>query len=428
MANRQYIGARYVPIIYSGTNGSPEWVSGVAYDPLTIVTYLNNSFTSRIPVPASVGNPADNPTYWAVTGNYNAQVEGYRQQVEQVSQDLSDLEATVNSLSERVGKEGINKVIIIGDSYNTTDTPSGGVAITPWGPLVAQYLGLASGNYWNSGVSGAGFIAGTTFLQQLQSLTTDIADKENVSHIIVAGGVNDGNENYNDILSAINNFCSYCASNYPNATVHLFMISWNTGNTKYLLANRVLPAYQAASTNVNCVYHPYGYLPMHNYANWNGNAHPGSVSAAEIARLIKNAILGSSYEDMFAQSTPALSLTSGFSGTFLINQWLTTGGAHLSIALTGTCTFPSEQTISSNPISLGFIARGLIDGINEYTTSLMTNAYLVKGSTWQAVTAQVYTEGLELFIRFYSPDGNNVTNVTGFRIAPISAMFALEVS
>lgn len=428
MANRQYIGARYVPIVYSGVNSSSDWVSGVAYEPLTIVTYLNNSFTSRIPVPASVGNPADNPTYWAVTGNYNAQVEGYRQQVVQVSQDVDDLTTTVNNLSERVSKEGINKVIIIGDSYNTTDTPSGGTAITPWGPLLVQYLGLASGSYWNSGVSGAGFIAGTTFLQQLQSLSDNISDKGNVSHIIVAGGVNDGNEDYSDIVTAINSFCSYCATNYPNATVHLFMISWNTGNTKYLLANRVLPAYQAGSRNTNCIYHPYGYLPMHNYANWNGDAHPGSSAGAEIACLIKNAILGSPYTDMFAQATPTLTLASGLTGTFLINQWLTTGGAQLSIALTGTCQFSPERTISNSPVSLGYISRGLIDGINEYTGALSTNAYLVKGSTWQAVTAEVYLEGLQLFVRFYTADGNNVTNVTGFRLAPISGMMALEVS
>ena len=104
MAIRQYIGARYVPIIYSGANGSPEWVSGVAYEPLTIVTYLNNSFTSRIPVPSSVGNPADNPDYWAVTGNYNAQVEAYRQQVNELSEQLSGFEENMEDYKQQVNE------------------------------------------------------------------------------------------------------------------------------------------------------------------------------------------------------------------------------------------------------------------------------------------------------------------------------------
>ena len=44
--NRQYIGARYVPKFFDN-NGSTEWVKGIGYEPLTIVTYLNNSFTSK---------------------------------------------------------------------------------------------------------------------------------------------------------------------------------------------------------------------------------------------------------------------------------------------------------------------------------------------------------------------------------------------
>lgn len=81
MATRQYVGARYVP-----TFASPvEWSSGRSFEALTIVTYLNNSYTSKKTVPTSVGNPADNPDYWANTGNYNAQVEEYREVVDTLS-------------------------------------------------------------------------------------------------------------------------------------------------------------------------------------------------------------------------------------------------------------------------------------------------------------------------------------------------------
>lgn len=76
MAVRQYIGARYVAKIYVNSldASSADWESGVAYEPLTMVTYNSSSYISRKDVPASVGNPADNQTYWAVTGLYNGQI------------------------------------------------------------------------------------------------------------------------------------------------------------------------------------------------------------------------------------------------------------------------------------------------------------------------------------------------------------------
>ena len=90
MANRQYIGARYVPKFYEGSNGN-NWDSGKAYEPLTVVTYLQDSYTSKIPVPNTVGDPAHNPKYWAHTGAYNAQVEEYREEVRTLEEQVDEL-------------------------------------------------------------------------------------------------------------------------------------------------------------------------------------------------------------------------------------------------------------------------------------------------------------------------------------------------
>lgn len=73
MTVREYIGARYVPLFIG------EWNSENAYEPLSVVSYQGNSYTSRQAVP--VGIPITNETYWVVSGNYNAQVEAYRQEV-----------------------------------------------------------------------------------------------------------------------------------------------------------------------------------------------------------------------------------------------------------------------------------------------------------------------------------------------------------
>lgn len=89
MAVTQYIGSRYVPVFADPV----EWSSAKEYEPLTIVIHEGNSFTSRQFVP--VGIDIDNETYWAETGNYNAQVEQYRNEVSTVSDNLGTLSDTV---------------------------------------------------------------------------------------------------------------------------------------------------------------------------------------------------------------------------------------------------------------------------------------------------------------------------------------------
>ena len=76
MAVTQYVGARYVPLFADPL----EWDKTRAYEPLTIVYHNGNSYTSRQYVP--VGIEVTNTAYWALTGNYNAQIEQYRAEVQ----------------------------------------------------------------------------------------------------------------------------------------------------------------------------------------------------------------------------------------------------------------------------------------------------------------------------------------------------------
>ena len=69
-----YVGARYVPI-FDG-----DWDNTKKYDPLTIVMYQGDSYTSKTYVP--VGANISNKTFWAKTGNYNAQVAQLANEVE----------------------------------------------------------------------------------------------------------------------------------------------------------------------------------------------------------------------------------------------------------------------------------------------------------------------------------------------------------
>ena len=75
MATTQHIGARYVPLFAEPI----EWDKTKQYEPLTIVTANGNSYTSRQFVPTGI--EITNNAFWALTGNFNAQVEQYRKEV-----------------------------------------------------------------------------------------------------------------------------------------------------------------------------------------------------------------------------------------------------------------------------------------------------------------------------------------------------------
>lgn len=84
MSVREYIGARYVPLFADPL----QWDNTQTYEPLTIVSNLGNSYTSRQYVPAGID--ITNTDYWALTGNYNAQIEAYRQETQRLATTIGN--------------------------------------------------------------------------------------------------------------------------------------------------------------------------------------------------------------------------------------------------------------------------------------------------------------------------------------------------
>lgn len=79
----QYIGSRYVPIFADPI----EWDIHRSYESLTIVTHDGESYTSKCNV--GPGIDITNERYWAKTGAYNAQVEQYKNEVKDLSSQVS---------------------------------------------------------------------------------------------------------------------------------------------------------------------------------------------------------------------------------------------------------------------------------------------------------------------------------------------------
>lgn len=139
----QYIGARYVPLI----SDPIEWDVNKEYEPLTIVTNQGNSYTSRQFVPKGI--PITNTQFWASTGNFNAQIEQYRKEVEKfdsritAAQNTADSKAPINHATDST-EYGVGNAANYGHvKLASDDTPvdsdaNSGIAATP--KTVSKYI------------------------------------------------------------------------------------------------------------------------------------------------------------------------------------------------------------------------------------------------------------------------------------------------
>lgn len=104
----QYIGARYVPIFGRKGETSIEWDNTAPYEPLTIVLYQGNSYTSRQYVPTGI--EITNTDFWANTGNYNAQIEQYRQETNELLNRVETIDNNTTFNSSLLAAMGVENI------------------------------------------------------------------------------------------------------------------------------------------------------------------------------------------------------------------------------------------------------------------------------------------------------------------------------
>lgn len=250
---RQYVGARYVPVFAD----PPEWSDTIGYEPLTVVLHEGNSYTSRQSVP--VGIDIGNATYWAETGNYNAQIEAYRQEVmaydgritananaiaaetqareSEVAEAMADIAAEtqaringdnalalrIDSLSKQtpVQKENGRNAVFIGDSF---------MAPTASYPLKLAYFTaqLMGWTMYNYAYGGSGWVdeagASMNFYHQIQKAAQQISiPVADVDYIVIGGGFNDWNDptplTYGQLYSAALQTIKEARAQFPNAQI-----------------------------------------------------------------------------------------------------------------------------------------------------------------------------------------------------------------
>lgn len=122
----QYVGARYVPIFGRKGETSIEWDGTAPYEPLTIVLHQGNSYTSRQHVPAGVD--ITDGQYWAETGNYNAQVEQYRQDVLRYDARITTAQTGADAANSKLAAMGVDTTSDGTDMLHRVDTMETSVA------------------------------------------------------------------------------------------------------------------------------------------------------------------------------------------------------------------------------------------------------------------------------------------------------------
>lgn len=232
MAVREYVGARYVPLFADPI----EWNDKRTYEPLTIVEHEGNSYTSRQFVP--LGIDISNEDFWALTGNYNAQVEQYRQEVlafdgritkntndiAKNTKDIAGVKSVVDNLESHVGTE----FIVIGDSWSDTDPST--TPYIKWPITFQKYTRMNIHNYARNGAS----VVGSTpdpgqsgnFLGQVNKAIADTSfDHSRVELIVIMGGVNDyrSGRTFSDVAEAWSGHIASLTAAFPKARIVSFI-------------------------------------------------------------------------------------------------------------------------------------------------------------------------------------------------------------
>lgn len=311
--NNIYIGARYVPVFAEPT----EWDNTRSYQPLTIVTHEGDSYTSKTFVP--IGIDISNETYWVITGNFNAQVEQYRQEVVQVKNDvddvsnkvdgydtritnntdnitsmktsisniivknneqdneISDIQSEINNIKTAENRYGLDgkKILILGDSISDQSAGSWKANLIPnWVDRLETILG--SENITNNSASSRAFT--TTSVPGLYQIIDDITGNYDI--IIVFCGVNDylqgknlGNRNsgvrtnYN---GAMNHVGDVLKTKYYNSQIYFVSPLKTTYVDDNTLPFTTLDMYRQAMYDF-CKVNNFHYISGYDFPNYNPN-------------------------------------------------------------------------------------------------------------------------------------------------------------
>lgn len=284
---RQYIGARYVPKFADPI----EWNDQTSYEALTIVTYMGSSYTSKKAVPAGV-KPTDS-NYWVATGNYNAQLEAYRQEVVAVAQKTTENSENIDAKFEFMSGK---TVVMFGDSYMDNESFIEGlksifkkttfVSYAHGGTAMLNRQGIVDLEQQYAKLKNSGVIP-DIILMMYGNNDCYVQASENPDKVDMIGTFDSSSANWNTNTSMahLQKVLADVKASYPNCRVG-FIPFCNLSTEGYFLM-----AKSALYTQLNCVHYwadvnmlwqeNFGCTDLSNTLYWNGG-HPTNLYYDEI--------------------------------------------------------------------------------------------------------------------------------------------------
>lgn len=428
---REYIGARYVPVFAN----PPEWNDTRGYEPLTIVLHQGNSFTSTQYVPTGID--INNTKYWLETGNWNAQIEAYRKEVQlydgRITQNTEDIKANMAAIAdeatarasadtalqqlieseETARQEADNALalrldnmekattledmkgrhaVFIGDSFMAPSTSYP----QKLAYFVSQLLGWNMHNY---AVGGTGWYdeggVGKNFLHQLEDSVTNITvPADQVSYVVIGGGFNDWNDptplNYNQLYSAALKTVVKAHQLYRNAEIVCIpMMFRNYGVDTHMhdLYSAIVAGICASNAPVKLITNAYMWQLA--FKNVDG-VHPTTELYKIMAEYVCSWILGGGVkvDRLYSQKLSG----EGISTTLNFFLTPTTVTACLEAVVLPTMTAGRQVTVSSQ-VFLSCAASSAKRLVVYNSSSEVVGQFVWSGSTILFVSATNITAG-----------------------------------
>lgn len=203
-----------------------QWDITKQYEPLTIVQDGEKLYLSYQPVPA--GTDITNTDYWQPVFNMQEFYDMIDDLDDRLTQKVQDLTKYVDNST--VKNNSARHLLYVGDSYSTWHNAR----------LYTEFVnhcGIPSAQCHSVAVSGSAFNDGS-FLTQIANYP---GDRNEITDIIVVGGINDALLQYNiigypditNLVNAMKTFYEYATQNYPNATVHLAYVGGTLTSSQY---------------------------------------------------------------------------------------------------------------------------------------------------------------------------------------------------
>lgn len=281
---RQYIGARYVPIIEG------EWINTKIYEPLTVVSYMGSSYISKKEVPAGT-SPLDK-NFWMLSFSGSTQITTLQNQVNSIVSEIENMGFTVEELVKKQTVSGM-KVLFIGDSYTQGSSPDG--TLTSYATQCRTVLETLGAKCDIKASGGAGWVnigqANQTYFTMLNSVPD--SDALSYTDVWIVGGANDSAKTSNEIVAAINTYLPGLMVKFKNAKFHYAHVACNNGKEEYLAhVNNTLKSVLKANSTMDIKHNSKYVLHDNSFLSSDG-LHPNQNGQNALASYMIRALFGS---------------------------------------------------------------------------------------------------------------------------------------